>query len=354
MGKAGTLPTVSIVLNNHNYGRYLGEAVESALAQTYERVEVVVVDDGSTDDSREILAGYGDQIRVVLQPNAGQAAALNAGVAASSGDIVMFLDADDALEPDAARAVAEAWRPEVIKVQGLVRLVDDAGRPAGGTLPSDPLTRGQVDALMLRSCGFASTGTTGSAFARRVLERLLPIPVESWRKAPDTYLLTLAPFMGEFAAVERVIGRVRIHGANKWSMNRFDPTRLLDHLEVDRQRAELLRCRGPALGVEVPEDWLLGSPTHLQSRLASHRLAPEHHPYPGDSARRLAWRGVRAALRHRGFALRKRLLFALWFLAAGLLPRRAARAVVEFGFVRGARPGWFQRLIERGAAGGSA
>src|SRR5215217_1250210 len=92
-------PFVSVVVNNYNYGRFLGEAIDSALAQTYPRTEVVVVDDGSTDDSCSVIAGYDGRVVPVLKENGGQASAFNAGFAASRGDIVIFLDADDYLFP---------------------------------------------------------------------------------------------------------------------------------------------------------------------------------------------------------------------------------------------------------------
>src|SRR3954451_20463787 len=94
-------PLVSIVIDNYNYARFLPEAIESALAQTYPDTEVIVVDDGSTDDSREIIASYGSRVRPVLKTNGGQASAFNAGFAASRGDVVLFLDSDDTLFPEA-------------------------------------------------------------------------------------------------------------------------------------------------------------------------------------------------------------------------------------------------------------
>ncbi len=81
-------PLASILINNYNYGRFLHEAIDSALSQTYPHTEVIVVDDGSTDNSREIIASYEDQIIPVLKENGGQASALNAGFAASRGEIV--------------------------------------------------------------------------------------------------------------------------------------------------------------------------------------------------------------------------------------------------------------------------
>ena len=110
---------VSIVISNYNYGRFLGEAIDSALNQTYPHTEVIVVDDGSTDNSREIIESYGDRIIAVLKDNGGQASACNAGFRASRGEVVIFLDADDVLLPDTVRRVVAAFQahPGAVKVQ---------------------------------------------------------------------------------------------------------------------------------------------------------------------------------------------------------------------------------------------
>ena len=88
---------VSIVIPCHNYGRYVSEAIESALAQTHRPVEVIVIDDGSTDDSVAVASRY--PVKVIAQPNSGVCAASNNGVRASSGQYVLRLDADDRLCP---------------------------------------------------------------------------------------------------------------------------------------------------------------------------------------------------------------------------------------------------------------
>src|SRR5260370_31944470 len=87
------LALVSIIIPNYNYGRYLRIAIDSALAQTYAPVEVLVVDDGSTDNSREVIESYGDRIAPIVKANGGHGSALNAGDAASSGNTVTFLHA---------------------------------------------------------------------------------------------------------------------------------------------------------------------------------------------------------------------------------------------------------------------
>ena len=135
-GRAEDL-TVDIVIDNYNYGAYLAEAIESACRQTHPHVNVIVVDDGSTDDSRQILSEYEDRVSVVLKENGGQASALNAGMALCEGDVVMFLDADDVLRPEAAAHVAAAFAADesVVKAQFRMDVIDADGKPTGAIKP---------------------------------------------------------------------------------------------------------------------------------------------------------------------------------------------------------------------------
>ena len=132
---------VSVVVNNFNYARFLGDAIRSGLEQTWPDTEVVVVDDGSTDNSREVIAAFGDQIRTVLKDNGGQGSAYNAGFAAATGDAIIFLDADDTLLPTTAEHVATAFQthPDAGKVQYRLAEVDADLVPTGAHKP--PLDR---------------------------------------------------------------------------------------------------------------------------------------------------------------------------------------------------------------------
>jgi glycosyltransferase involved in cell wall biosynthesis len=94
-------PTCSIIITCYNYGRYLAEAIESALAQTLPADEIIIVDDGSTDDSLNVARGYADRpgVQIITQSNQGAVAACNTGIHASTGDYFLRLDADDHLDP---------------------------------------------------------------------------------------------------------------------------------------------------------------------------------------------------------------------------------------------------------------
>src|SRR5687768_1880208 len=100
---------LSVLINNYNYGRYLRQCIDSALSQDWRDFEVIVVDDGSTDMSREIIASYAGSIIPVFKTNGGQASCFNAGFAEATGDIIFMLDADDAFLPGKLGIVADAY-----------------------------------------------------------------------------------------------------------------------------------------------------------------------------------------------------------------------------------------------------
>lgn len=134
-------PTVSVVISAYNYGRYLAMAVESVLAQSYRDFELVIVDDGSTDDTPDVVRRYLDQpqVRYFRKPNGGQASAKNRGIQESVGAFVAFLDADDVWHTDklARQLPLFLGRPEVGVVFSGVHCVDREGKPAGEwTMPA--------------------------------------------------------------------------------------------------------------------------------------------------------------------------------------------------------------------------
>src|SRR5579862_1223696 len=118
----------TVIVNNYNYGRFLRDAIDSALCQSYRHKQVIVVDDGSTDNSRDVMATYKDQIIAIAKENEGQASAFNLGYAHSRGDVVVFLDADDLLMPTALeKAVAVFQDPNVVKVQWQLYVINEEG-----------------------------------------------------------------------------------------------------------------------------------------------------------------------------------------------------------------------------------
>lgn len=132
----GYASLVSVIIPTYNYAHFIGEAIESVQAQTYRNFEIIVVDDGSTDATRDVVSGF-PEVRYLHQANQGIALARNAGQLASNGDFLVFLDADDRLLPDALSAGVAALNtnPDCAFVNGHWQLISNKGKP----LPSPPV-----------------------------------------------------------------------------------------------------------------------------------------------------------------------------------------------------------------------
>jgi glycosyltransferase involved in cell wall biosynthesis len=250
-------PLVSIVITSHNYGRYLRAALDSALGQSYEHVEVIVVDDGSTDDSREILAGYGPAIEVIHQDQAGETVAVNTGVAAANGDLVNVLDADDVLLPDALeRAVAPFADPEVTNVHWRLLDIDANGRLTGDTTPDGELRGGHLRDEILRDGpnAYCFPPNSGQLLRRRVTDAATPVPVDPAGN-PDSVFGMFAALMGSVVALPQPLALYRRHGANRYAMVDF-PEKVRRDLASHDFRCGLLAAYCRRVGVPAaPERW---------------------------------------------------------------------------------------------------
>lgn len=237
-------PLVSIIINNYNYGRFVSDAIDSALAQTYSDCEVIVVDDGSRDNSREVISRYGDCIKKVFKSNGGQASAFNSGFAESRGEVICFLDSDDVFLPSKVQQVVDGFAicPEGWCFHHL-QWSDTALEPI--FTPPSPYATGRYDfrsALLEGKCRFAPPPTSGLAFTRALLNQITPVP-EAITITSDNYLklssLALAP--GYFIAEQYALQR--IHGENAYTGRKDEA--VIAH--VDMTIASGLRARVPAM-----------------------------------------------------------------------------------------------------------
>lgn len=364
---------VSIIINNYNYGHFLREAIDSSLNQTYSNCEVIVVDDGSKDRSHHIITGYGDRILSVLKQNGGQASALNAGFEASSGKIVIFLDADDYLLPQAVARIVAVWKSNTAKLHYRLRMVDVRGTFLGTHPPqSKSLDRGEVWSTLLSKGRYVTPVTSGNAFSRAILEKILPIPEVSYRIAADDYLTTLAPFFGSVLALEEMLGVYRIHGQNLWALGtEFKIEQFQKFVEHDFQRYKLLQ----QMASQIPSSSLLSKDCetidfscpvdpknqsllasgihlgnhdylHLQHRIVSLRLAPYQHPLNTDTGFFLIKRGIWAIWQSSYLHWSKQWLFSAWFVWVGLMPQSLAKIAIVWLFVQPSRPRSLRWLLQ--------
>ncbi|WP_247383475.1 MULTISPECIES: glycosyltransferase [unclassified Bradyrhizobium] len=222
---------MSIVINNYNYACFLKEAIESALNQTYSLIEIVVVDDGSSDGSREIIASYGDRVVSVLKENGGQASALNAGVSASRGDVLCFLDSDDYFYPDKVAQVIDFFcthgmnsKPTLLHHGVAVKNL------AGDDLPASFLARRLHQSPMnlynsakrYRFLEYLGGPTTGISINRMLADRLFPIPEKGVRVSADDFIVYGSFLIADAYSMDMRLSAYRLHGSNYW----YDSDRL--------------------------------------------------------------------------------------------------------------------------------
>jgi glycosyltransferase involved in cell wall biosynthesis len=341
-----TLPLVSIVIDNYNYARYVGAAIESALAQTYPRTEIIVVDDGSTDGSGSVIARYAPRITTIFQDNRGQSGAFNSGFESCRGDIVIFLDSDDALRPEAVSEIVAAWRPGVAKLQFCLATIDADGGFTGGVFPNYPasLPSAAVLSETLRTALYPCPPTSGNAYSRAFLEQVMPVP--RVHAGADGPLNTLAPLYGDVVTLNRTLGLYRVHGANDGAQRALAADKFSRFIRHDQHRVQLLREHAARRGLAVRGDPLDRAVLHLQYRLASLRLMPECHPVPAERVWQVMRRGIAAAWTS-GDRLPARLFVIVWFLAASLLPRALAIRLIALRFVPASRPAALGALLRR-------
>jgi glycosyltransferase involved in cell wall biosynthesis len=265
---------VSILINNYNYGRFLGAAIDSALNQSYPHIEVIVVDDGSTDDSRAVMARYGDRIHAIHQTNSGQPVAIHTGFLASRGDIICLLDADDLFLPDKVASVVAAWRanPHACVVYHQMQNVDAQLQHMGRPWPHAVL-RGNIRRRVERAGGWwPRPNTSALAFGRPLLERLMPVPSGPQRIWTDTYLTNAAPFFGEIVGIRAPLTLYRVHGANASMVGQTNPS---THTQLLRHRLEQYAFEFDLLNTTLRDKFAIAAPLalHDHPEYQRHRLA---------------------------------------------------------------------------------
>ncbi len=207
---------ISVIVPSYNYEDYIAICINSVLNQRYKNVELIIVDDCSSDRSRNIIRGYSDQlVRVFHEQNAGHGGAFNSGFLVASGDIIVYLDADDFLNEGALEILAGSYQDDIAMYQYFLDLVDKDGtkfdiypkREIG-------LAEGDVTSALCDVGGFLTTVTSGMAFSRLALLNVLPMDANVYRQGGDGYLSVTAPFYGKVKVINKCLASYRQHGDN--------------------------------------------------------------------------------------------------------------------------------------------
>lgn len=286
-------PLVTALINAYNYARYLPFAINSVLRQTYPNIEIIVVDDGSTDHTREVLTQYGPDIQVVRTVNGGQGNAFNVGLERANGHLTMLLDADDMWLPEKVERMVElaAERPNVVLFYHRHQNIDDTGKEIGRPQPF-PLVEGNYRTRYLRSGGTWWSPVTSVITVRTEhVKRALPIPTYAVREGADTIVSDYCVLTGEIASVPDPLTLRLLHGSNLYASGRDDAVyRTREVRESDVRRIEwrlftlrqIMARNGMELDLDLDRNewrmtnlyWLGRAPFWKMARASM--MSPEH------------------------------------------------------------------------------
>jgi glycosyltransferase involved in cell wall biosynthesis len=323
---------VSIAINNYNYSRFVGAAIESALAQTYQPVEVIVVDDGSTDDSWQVIESFSDRIQAIRIENGGQGAAYLAGFERCTGDFILFLDSDDLLDKQAvercmARFMAD---PTISKVQFQLRAIDGQGQETGRIFPYS-MHQGDVTDMVSQFGHYAGPPSSGNIYRRSAIAAYFPYDTQLWRRAADTIPFLTSAFHGKVESLHTPLGSYRLHtnvNQRKGVLGNINKS-IADSLQSESRRRDqalaLLRERSN-INIQGP---FLPLPWSARSRALAFKLEPEHALNKRDTAWKI-WRDqITAVRRWPGYSLPVQTAMIAWTGLVLLLPRICVRHIAS-------------------------
>jgi glycosyltransferase involved in cell wall biosynthesis len=236
-------PLVSILVSNYNYARYIGETIQSALDQTYSNFELIVCDDGSTDESVRVIEEYqrkDARLKFIRKANGGQGSGFNAAFAASRGEIVSLLDSDDLFLPHKIERIVTDFQAHPNSGFGIHRVIRvSAERRRQGVWPmSAPLPCGWFGPQLLDDGGILPymPPTSGLSLHRDVAERIFPLPLEApLVSCPDQLITRLAPLLTNVTREDEALAEYRLHGDNNYGFDRVTAASLkreLDYCEA--------------------------------------------------------------------------------------------------------------------------
>ncbi len=196
------------------------------LSQTWRNIEIIVVDDGSTDESREVLKKYEGRIKIILKENGGQASAFNVGFAAASGEIICFLDSDDFWYPEKVEKIIKKYREapwglvchhlsEVDATGNVINKLNDAQ-----TVKTNLISCNLDDWLLKYNLSWVFSSTSGMSLPMKLANKIFPLPEPEWRICADNPIATSSLCHAPVGVIDQQLGGYRYHHLNLFASGR--------------------------------------------------------------------------------------------------------------------------------------
>jgi glycosyltransferase involved in cell wall biosynthesis len=329
--RSTVLNRMSVVIINFNYATYLEQCVTSVLTQDIADIEIIVIDDGSSDSSLQVLKSITDtRLRYVTQSNAGMISAMNRGFAEATAPFVVFLDADDYLLPGALRSHLDTLAlPGVVRSQGYMDIAQDDA-PTGARIPGRPAPDGDLRQVVLDvgPGAVVSTPNSGNAWSRPFLAEVFPLPLGPRGLGAETFLMDAAPLYGLVVTMNRSVATYRIHGKSmsdgKKTMSREILARAVDGYTIRAAHlASLARKQGHSADATrwVSKNWRVLTLRDLLNRSTD-----------SPTSRPLFAAHLKSSLRVSG-GWHKKAAVATFIAGMRLLPTKAALTLAKY-FIR--------------------
>ena len=326
----------TIIITVYNYEKYVAHAIDSVLAQTIAVDEIIVVDDGSTDNSPKIIQGYGGKIISLRKENGGVSDARNFGYKKATGNIILFLDADDALSPNAMEEVVKHWNDKAAKVQFDLELIDATGEKVGRCFCKFSNDYDQAAARKQ----FDKTGTyiwpvtSGNAYSKKFLAQIMPLDVGP----QDGALNTIAPLYGDIITIPYPLGQYRVHSNNLSRRNKSGEQHKVPDfsysIDIRTAEFELLKNNAKLLNYPLPDDNFLDNElVFVNYRLIARKLGQKYNGHENDDSFKLFKNGIKHSIISCR-SLKGKLSNIVWFSALFIAPNDLVNKLVTLRFNR--------------------
>lgn len=241
---------ISVLISCYNQASFLEDALQSVFSQTsiLESVQVIVVDDGSTDNVSSIAAKYETSVQWISKENGGQASAWNAAWPLVNGEFVFFLDADDRWHSEKLQTCMTLFKENksLDAIYHYLDLIDSKGKKTG-TYPNARLEKSKKEIYDQKKFSEGKLSywapSSGMGFRKTCLDQMMLIP-EDYKICADGYLQILMPFKArEFQLIPRYLADQRIHSANSWTARVETPIVLTEQIKLQEGMVDLLRTQ---------------------------------------------------------------------------------------------------------------
>lgn len=305
-----------MVINNYNYGEFLECCLKSLFKFKKQPFEVIVVDDGSTDNSRQILKGWNEQLKIILKQNGGQGTAYNVGWEQARGDWVMFLDSDDFVIHDLFSTFCHLDLLGYSKVQMPVQVSTIKGTLQNIFFPHFPDSTSPKNVFQWykNTASYPTPPGSGNIYSKYFLDKVMPLESIWFRDGADGPLLAAAPFYGKIMTLHKPFVAYRHHGRNDCAMEILDVKNISREVKRANKRFRYGCLHARKNGLEIEPDALDKGLSYLQYRACSFALQKNDHPLREDSAGKILRATLKSVFISQGYSIKTRLILSLFIL----------------------------------------